>query len=438
MAFPASVHAGEPMTVRDCMEYALSNSTKMRIQAADRRDEQLSRRDAILRAFTPSVGGSTSFSGNFGRSIDPETNTYISTRSVSNGYSASASITLFDGFAAVNNVRISATNARLGASKERQAEDAICLATLEAFCNAVYYTGLCGIVGDQVATLEETLRAVRKQEELGQKGHADVVQAEADLASKQYTLISTRNLRDNALMSLKDVMFYPADEELEIDMDVEKGMRTLLAGSAADIADFARGSDPSVVIARGNMDNARLNLSTARWQLAPSLSLSGGVSSSYFNYPGKYGYQAPPFRTQLRSNLGEYVGISLSIPIYSRLSARSQISRMKNALERASAEYDRVQREVENEVYRAIGDRDGAGAAFMQAEKLAGVQEEAYRLSLRQFGLGLISGIEFQTVSGRYLEAKASCLDARLKYCIKNAVVRHYNGESYIDQWTDR
>ena len=234
MAFPASVHAGEPMTVRDCMEYALSNSTKMRIQAADRRDEQLSRRDAILRAFTPSVGGSTSFSGNFGRSIDPETNTYISTRSVSNGYSASASITLFDGFAAVNNVRISATNARLGASKERQAEDAICLATLEAFCNAVYYTELCSIVGDQVATLEETLRAVRMQEELGQKGHTDVVQAEADLASKQYTLISTRNLRDNALMSLKDVMFYPADEELEIDMDVEKGMRTLLAGSAAD------------------------------------------------------------------------------------------------------------------------------------------------------------------------------------------------------------
>lgn len=436
-AFHARVYAGEPMTIRDCMEYAISNSTKMRIQAADRSDEQVARRDAILRAFTPAVSGGSSFSGNFGRSIDPETNTYISTRSVSNGYSASASLTLFDGFSAVNNLRISATNAKMGASKERQAEDEICLATIEAFCNTIYYTELCDIVEAQVATLEESLHRVQRQEELGQKGHADVVQVESELASKQYSLISTRNLKDNALMTLKDVMFYPVEDELEIDREIEAGLRTMLAFNAEDIAAFAREYDPSIIIARGNMDNARRNLSTARWHLAPSLSLSGGVSTSYFNYPGSADYHAQPFRAQLKNNLGEYFGLSLNIPIYSRLSSHSQISRMKNAYDRASAEYDQKQRDIENEVYRAVNDRNGAESAFRQAEKFADVQEEAYNLSRRQFELGLISGIEFKTASGSYLEAMATSLDARLKYCIKNAVVRHYNGESYIDQWTD-
>lgn len=435
---PTSAIAGEPMTLRDCMEYAISNSTKMRIQAADRRDEQLSRRDAILRAFTPSIGGSTSYTGNFGRSIDPETNTYISTRSVSNGYSASASITLFDGFSAVNNLRISATNAKMGIGKERQAEDEICLATLEAFCNTIYYTELCGIIEDQVATLEESLHRVCRQEELGQKSHADVVQVESELASKQYSLISTRNLRGNALMTLKDVMFYPIEDDLEIDRNIEAGLCTMLDLNAEDIAAFAREYNPAVIIARGNMDNAKRSLSTARWQLAPSLSLSGGISTAYFNYPGNPDLHPLPFGTQIRSNLGEYVGLSLSIPIYSRLSSQSQITRMKNAYDRASAEYDQKQRDIENEVYRAVNDRDGAESAFRQAERLADVQEEAYNLSQRQFELGLISGIEYKTASGSYLEAMATCLDARLKYCIKNAVVRHYNGESYIDQWTNQ
>lgn len=426
------------MTLRDCMEYAIGNSTQMRIQAADRDDEQVARREAILRVFTPTVGGSASYSGNFGRSIDPETNTYISTRSVSNGYNASASITIFDGFSAVNNLRISITNARMGASKERQAEDEICLATLEAFCNTIYYSELCGIIEDQVATLEESLHRTRRQEELGQKGHADVVQVEADLAAKQYTLLNTRNSRDNALLALKDVMFYPVEDPLEIVMDIEAGIRTMLPCSVGDIAAFARENNPAVLIARGNLDNARRSLSTARWQLAPSLSLSGGVSTAYFNYPGNAAYHAQPFGIQLQNNIGEYVGLSLNIPIYSRLSSHSQISRTKNAYDRASAEYDQKQRDIENEVYRAVNDRDGAESAFRQAERLADVQEEAYNLSRRQFELGLISGIEYKTASGSYLEAMATCLDVRLKYCIKNAVVRHYNGESYIDQWTDR
>ena len=38
------------MTLKDCMEYAISNSTQMRLQQADRDDERIARRDAILSA----------------------------------------------------------------------------------------------------------------------------------------------------------------------------------------------------------------------------------------------------------------------------------------------------------------------------------------------------------------------------------------------------
>ena len=49
-----------PMTLKDCMEYAISNSTKVRIQQASNGDARLARRDAIFDAFTPEISGSSS------------------------------------------------------------------------------------------------------------------------------------------------------------------------------------------------------------------------------------------------------------------------------------------------------------------------------------------------------------------------------------------
>ena len=122
-AAKAQEPAQSVMTLHDCMEYAVSNSTEMRIQAADRSDEQIARRDAILQAFLPSVSAGISGSGNFGRAIDPETNVYINKTSLSNGYSLSGSMMLFNGFSAVNNIRISSTLAKMGFSQDRIAED---------------------------------------------------------------------------------------------------------------------------------------------------------------------------------------------------------------------------------------------------------------------------------------------------------------------------
>ena len=130
----------QAMTLKECMEYAVSNSTKMRIQQADTRDAQVERRSAILEAFTPSVSAGSYAYYNFGRSVDPETNTYKSTTSFQNGYQASGSLALFNGFAAVNNLKITKTAAAMGVSREEQTRDEVCLATMEAYYNVVYFT----------------------------------------------------------------------------------------------------------------------------------------------------------------------------------------------------------------------------------------------------------------------------------------------------------
>ena len=411
------------------MEYAISNSTKIRIQQAAIGDAQIDRRDAALALFTPQINAQTVAYYNFGRNIDPETNTYIQTTSFHNSYGVSAGYDLFDGFKAVNNYKISKTGLLIAQSQEKQVEADICLAVMEAYYNVVYYKRLTDVYEEQVATAESALKKAKRQEELGQKGHADVIQMEADLADRQYDLTNTYNMYVSQKMTLADLMFWPVDEELIIDTSMPVWQIEPVA--AESVVDFALDHNPGVNVAAWKELNARRELTTAKWQLMPSIGLYGGWNTNYFTYPNQ---PTAAFGTQFRNNMGEYVQLSLSIPIWDRLAKASRISKKRHALDKATAELDQKRRDVESEVRRAIQDRDGAATAYQQAQRKAEVQAEAYTLNLKKLEQGLISPLEFQTANNNYLKAQADEMNSLFKYLIKQAVVRYYNGVEYVNQ----
>ena len=425
----AKAQSGPVLTLKDCMEYAVSNSTKIRIRNAETGDARIARRDAALALFTPQISASTYAYYNFGRSIDPQTNTYFTQTSFHNNYGVSAGFDLFDGFRAVNNLRISKTGLLISESEEKQAEADICLAVMEAYYNVVYYKRMCDVYEEQVSAAEAALRKAEREEELGRKGHADVVQMEADLADRRYEQTHARNTWRSHLMTLSDLMFWPVGEELTIDTSLPASEEDSVSPDA--VVDFALGHDPALRIAGWRVENARRELTTAKWQLLPSVGLYAGWNTSYYTYKGA---QTDAFDLQFRNNGGEYVQLSVSVPIFNRLQSHSRIAMKRNALTRATAEYDQKRRDVESEVRRAVQDRDGAAFAWQQAQRKAEVQEEAYALNLKKLDQGMISPLEFQTVSGNYLKAKADEMNSLFVYLIRQAVVRYYDGVDYLNQ----
>ena len=421
------------MNLHDCMAYAISHSTRMRIQQAAIGDAQINRRDAALALFTPTINAQTYAYYNFGRSIDPQTNTYFTTTSFHNNYDVYAGYNLFDGFQAVNNYKISKTGLQIAQSQEKQAEADICLAVMEAYYNVIYYERLREVYEEQAATAEALVQKARRQEELGQKSHADVIQLEADLADTRYSLIATANQYASQKMILADLMFWPMDEELVIERDVP-GVSPDLIGGLPDLINVTPdliGGLPALQIASWQVLNARRELNTAQWQLLPSIGLYAGWSTSYYTYQGS---QTSSFSNQFKNNGGEYIELTLSFPIWDRLSRHSSIKRKQHALEKAQAEYDQKRRDVESEIRRAVLDRDGAQQAYFQAMRKADVQEEAYTLNLKRMEQGLISPIEFQTANNNYLKAQADEMNSHFTYLIKQAVVKYYNGVEYINQ----
>ena len=442
-----SAQVADSLSLKQCMEYAVENSTKIKLHRTEQSDAQLQRRDAILQAFTPRVTAGSSVYYNFGRAVDPESNTYTDVTSFNNNYALNASMTLFDGFATINHIRMANTVVKMGVSEEQKLRNELCLAVMEAYFNVQFQAQMKDVLHTQVEVAKENVKLVGIQYEQGQKGYADKVQLDAELAEKEYQSITTENRYKDALLVLKDLMLWPVDEELLLQLvspasDQTSGLfiheaessLSLSLNAAGEISAYAKEFHPTSLIAKREMERARLDLKSARGAFFPTLSLGGGWSTNYYTYPGKEDYHAASFHSQFSNNRGSYVQLTLSFPIYDRLSTASNLSRKKNAYRRAKVLYDQTQRDIESEVSRAVQDCKGAFQASIHAEKHATVQEESYRLGQRKMAQGLLSPVAYHTIAGTYLQAKANQLNAWFTYLLKQSVVNYYKGIGYLDQ----
>lgn len=424
---------GPMMSLHDCMQYAIDHSPKTRIQELTNDSYRLDHRDAVM-YYVPTISGSSSASTSFGRSIDPETNTYTTNASFYNSYGLSASYTLFNGFAVVDNLKAKRFAVLSGVEEAQQTEDELCLLVIQAFYNVLYQTGFVDLCNDQLEESLTSLKQTQLQEELGLKGRADLLQVEAQVAANEFALVRAQNTLDQYTIKLKEIMFYPNDQTLRLDQSYTQLVSPdAFTQNANDVLNAALSFLPAVHISQFQVKTAHLALHNARWALAPSIYASGSYSTGYVSLIGS-NIAADSFGQQLRDRQGQSVGVSMSIPIFNGLRLQSDIKRKKNNLQIAEAQHNQKLKELESQIVSAIADMEGSAKEFIQSDKQMLAQEEAHLANQRKYEEGLLSILELQTSANKNLSAKAERLNAAFSYFIKRHVVNYYNGVSYINQ----
>ena len=170
----------------------------------------------------------------------------------------------------------------------------------------------------------------------------------------------------------------------------------------------------------------------ARASLYPSLSLSAGLSTTY--YKTLHNDAAETFRNQMKNNMGEYLGVSLNIPLFNRLQTLTSIRKAKNNYKIAQEAYDQKQLELAKLSTEAWNDWQGYQKQTIQMEKKVQADSLTYQLTRRQFEEGLATAIDLHTTSAQLLNSKATLLQCQLMAMVKEQLVRYYKGETI---WTE-
>ena len=426
LAFYAAQTEAQPRwTAMQCMQYAVEHNHEVR-QAELELDNYMVAQASAAGRFLPAVDANIGAQYNFGRAIDPKTNGYTDVSTFYNGYSVQVSLPVFDGFNRLHAQKAAKASVLMGHQALRQQQDQTALNVLHAYVNVVYEEGMVRMAQEKLQETELLLRQTRLLEEVGRKSAADVALVESQHAEADYEVTHQQNLLAAALLELKKEMAYPLTDSLAV----------LLPGdakrSATAVQPFCSPLHPVLQQAQYQVESSKHEWSQARASLYPTLSLSAGLSTTY--YKTLHTENAQSFGKQFSNNMGEYVGVTLSIPIFNRMQTVTNIRKAKNNYKMACEAYEQKHAELEKLSQEAWLDWQGYLKQTVQMEKKVEADSLAYQLTCHQYGEGLSTAIDLHTTSAQLLHSKATLLQCRLMAMVKEQLVRYYQG---ITIWTE-
>ena len=424
LAFYAAQAEAQPgWTVLQCMQYAVEHNHEVR-RAEWELDNYKAAQTSAAGRFLPAVDAHVGAQYNFGRAIDPETNGYTDVSTFYNGYSVQASLPLFDGFSRLHALKAAKASVLMGHQTLRQQQDQTALRVLQACVDVAYGEGMVRMAREKLQETALLLRQTRLLEEVGRKSAADVALVESQQAEADYELTHQQHRLAAALLELKKEMAYPLSDSLAVVVPADDAQ--------SDMQPFCSPSHPVLQQAQYQIETSKHEWGQARAALFPTLSLSAGLSTTY--YKTLHAQTASSFGRQFSNNMGEYVGVTLSIPLFNRLQTLGNIRRAKNNYRMACEAYEQKQTELEKLSREAWLDWQGYLKQTAQMEKKVEADSLAYQLTLHQYEEGLSTGIDLRTTSVQLLHSKATLLQCRLMAMVKRQLLRYYQGKAI---WTE-
>ena len=176
---------------------------------------------------------------------------------------------------------------------------------------------------------------------------------------------------------------------------------------------------------------SRLEHAVSKGALFPSISVSGGYTTNYYN-TNLANYMT--FGNQIKNNGGEYIAVSMQIPIFNKLSYRTAKNQTRNNMAITELDNELTMQQLQTEIKQVVDNCRGLSKEYDQADKQVEANTLAHKAIQRKYDEGLLSAIELQTSANRLQEARSNLLKIKLDYIINYRMIRYYQGVPLIDQ----
>lgn len=423
---------GEPQAktweLDSCMAYAVEHATDVKREVVNARQRKQDYQKAVT-DFLPSVAGGVQGQYAWGRNIDPETNTYNHVTTFNNYYQLYVSLNVFDGFATINAFKQAKLARAYSTTAMQKVRDDKAIDVMQKFVDAAYAEASIQLASDKLAESKRLLGKMQRLYELGEKGRPDVVQMESQVAEDEYNLTHQKHVAQQCLLTLKSAMNFPVEEELRLVTNGKQVNESFPINHETVYQNFLNAS-PDVKSAEYEVEKARYDYKIAKGRLLPSLSLSGGISTNFYRNLSQGG-QYEGFASQFRNNRGEYLALTLSIPIYDNVAWHS-VKKARNDWQLAQVNLEETKRKLHDHIVQAVMDAEGYAKELYQMNKKVASDSLAYYMSSRKFEEGMLSTFDLHTAAQTLLESRIKQLQMQMLLVIKQRLVGYYQGKNLI------
>ena len=423
-AFAAGAQAQERVwTLPQCIDHALENNLSVKRSGLNVEQREIDLNTAENNRL-PSVSGSAGQNFSFGRGLTAD-NTYANTNTTNTSFSVGAQVPVFNGFQIKHNIELSKLNLAAATADLEKAKDDIRVAVAQAYVQILYNMEILDVARSQVEI--DSLQVVRLTEMAsnGMVASADVSAQEATLAQSRVSATQAENNVALAVLDLTQLLELPSPEGFHIARPSVEGLETVMLMDPEAIYAEAVQFKPAVKAEEIRLDQALKSIDLAKDSFLPSLSLSGGLGTNYYTSSG---FPSAGFSSQLKNNFSQYIGLNLSVPIFSHFSNRNQVRNARLQYSSQEIVLDNSRKSLYKEIQQAYYNAVGSQAKYRSSQIAAASAEDAFELAQAKYENGKSGITEFNEAKGRYMSAASNLVQARYEYLYQSKILDFYRG----------
>lgn len=399
-------------TLEECIRFAFANSNERKSMELSGETQQVNYEQSKLQRL-PNLSASV------GENFSNNSNGWSSSGNIGLG----SSVVIYQG----GNIRNTIEQNRL--NKERtdvqleKYDNQLVTQILQSFLTILGNNELLKYQTEVLKTSKEQFNQGQVKYNVGSILESDLLLLEAQYYSDSNNVVDTRIDRDNNLLALKVLLSMDPTDELQIvspNTDDLEDLYTSLPtqGQAIELAmDYMpdlKMSDYDIQIAQKSVDMARGNY-------FPSISANANVGMSVLSFNAN--------ETQWSSTPSESVGVSMSIPIYSRGSTKANVKKSQIALQQAQLDYDQSLLDVRQTVVQSYQDVVSAYNAYKVSEKKENAYSKSFDAYNLQYQYGKITTVELLQQQNNYLNALNGYIQNKYSLVMKRKILDIYMGK---------
>ncbi len=459
--------AQEKWNLKTCVEYAMMNNVSVKQSDVQNQMAALTYQQSKYSVF-PSANLGLNSAFNSGNNQDPTTFSKVTENYVSAGMQLQSSADIFNFFSKRATIASNYWELLAAQANVNKLKSDVALSTANAYLQVLLAKEQEHIASVQIEQTQFQLSNTKKLVNAGALPEINLVQLEAQLAVDSGNYISAKGNSEQLVLSLKSLMNIDASQPFDIETPpIESIPVETIADLQPDyVYQQALLNQPQQLYNEFKLKAAQKSKEASKANMYPSVTAFGNLSSNYLSFSKRpyyskivtgyqstglladagsgvyYDVQSPvytngevlgyinpnSFGTQLGDNLRKSLGISVSVPLFNGLSAKTNLERSKLNIRMAELQKERDNSKLNQDIYQAYNAAVVSLQKYNASKKSVEANEKSYDFASKRYSIGSLSMFDLITSQNNLLRAKLENIISHFDYVFKMKVLEFYKG----------
>lgn len=419
----SGAQAAEEWSLEQCISYALEHNTDIatgQLEVESGKVNLNSARMSRLPELSASLGGNVYF----GRSPSRDAS-YIDNSQISGSLGISANVPVYQGLRIKHEIDKAKIDFEAATHNLELARKNISLNIASLFLQVMYDKELVSIAESQLELSSSQLELYRGQYESGRVSRSEVVRNESLVAADRASLTQNENTYVLALLDLRQAMNLPDSIAIVPVMKDMEVPRIEEIPALSQIYDQSVRLHPSIKYAEASLESSLLALKSAKSSYQPTVYFSAGYGNSvYSNLTDKS--MNTSFWNQLQGNGNEYIGLSISIPIFSRNTVRNNVKLSKLNVTRQELVLSESQKALKKEIEQAYYGAIAAYSTLNSSQKALEAALFAFENEKASLESGRSDMYDYANAKAEVEKAQATLAHSKYDFILRVKILRFY------------